>query len=514
MDKLKGFFTILFLFFSLNINAQEYNTNLALQVADISSINLTQFLNFSDINFDELNESIQVIMRLTVNSDQPEVTLIGSLYWESPEGDFSGNVFDFTTDPVTLEDIGGGFYSLSITNLDFGSGQLITIFDGETNSDLIEENAKRGKLSGSYALTIFAADNMGNRISENAYWEFTPTNIVPNFRINSPSESDQNISAEGFQVIWDIVNGAKSYLAVISDEYFDSREDAASGSPFLELEINAPAEGATPPSVAIISPATTLRDLVPGNSYYLGVFAVDAQNIYYPAENNSMKITMAEQQSQGSGSTSSSLSKSFEISGTGDDDIIAPDFFITEPLPEFTYSLPQATFTVTWDQVTGATEYRFFMNYIGAEGSTSYNLARADNNRAIIPGVAVSSPAILTQNSFVFNNGYGAFRVTENITDTWNDGDYVVLGIYAVTPKGTFRTKNLVLGKVSKPAGENGDDGNDDQQQIINNVISSINDVTGATDENGNAIDSQALQNLIQQLQSGQLEGTLKKVNN
>lgn len=129
------------------------------------------------------------------------VSLRGKIEWKPPEGGIYQELGSFKTEP---------FLSRTLCNDDIGTTD-IRLREYTSNSDLTEENIKRGKPTGNYRLTVAVMDSLGLSTYDEDTEEISFLNPAQTLIIRSPqvgSENDiGNVLAE-----WEPVQGTESYI--------------------------------------------------------------------------------------------------------------------------------------------------------------------------------------------------------------------------------------------------------------------------------------------------------------
>lgn len=193
---------ILLLIFPLNSQAQSVNINLEI-LRDLAQLDLTAFINFGKGNFDAL--SVPVILQISM--DYPaghQMILSGKVNWKSPDGKLVGELISFSSHQFTGVKL--------VNNQEFN--KKIIFNSPVVNDNLIEENTKRGKPSGTYTINLLLTDqNTGETAS--AVETIEITNPTQTFYIQSPAPLSQN-DIGGVIASWDFVDGAKEYRVLVN----------------------------------------------------------------------------------------------------------------------------------------------------------------------------------------------------------------------------------------------------------------------------------------------------------
>lgn len=214
MKKIFTLFVLLGQF--LFLSAQNYQLNL--EINQVAEMSFAPFIFSNDLS------GAPRIFAVSISPEEGKVKVRGEVFWQKDINSGFEWLLTFRTKVFTAR---------SFFNTDLGT-TIIPLGRGQSDSDLIEENRKRGKPSGNYQLIIYLLDEAGNELaSDTETYEFS--NPAQTLTILSPLQGSlENIG--GVLAEWTELDGIQYYqvLANVNDETSQSYEDAlTSGDPVI-----------------------------------------------------------------------------------------------------------------------------------------------------------------------------------------------------------------------------------------------------------------------------------------
>jgi hypothetical protein len=388
MQKVKTLFLLIVLFciWTNPLKSQD-NTFINLSVLDLSTLSLTNLLPLMEADLGDIDLSTLDYFRVTINSKLQQVNLNGQIDWDSPDGSFSGPIFSFITDPINLNESNPGSefpYSISFGPSDMGDGKNVDIAESDDfGGDGVEKVAKIGKLSGIVNFSLFCTDPFTNQIiSATVTEQIVFSNEVPTLSILSPSEFNNEVEQNGFPVEWDqTITSAESFIIVVRDAQFASHQEAFADGFNLNKEFDN--MGGTLKFVQLTS-TDFQRTLLPGNSYYLAVFAKvpdlgEGGFDYFAAGNNGMEIVVQDLSNLGKSTSGGS-----DPFGT-DDRANLPSFTFIIPTPgNFeTFDPLNDNKSIEWSAVEEAQTYEIVVTGLATSNDAQQVLGSVDNQNII-----------------------------------------------------------------------------------------------------------------------------------
>lgn len=220
---MKKIITILFLSAQIFVTtAQSYTIDL--QVASLSEMDFAPFIFSNDLS------GAPRIFAVNISPEEGNVKVRGELFWKKDINSSFEWLLTFRTKV---------FQARSFFNTDLGTS--IPLGKGESDSDLIEENRKRGKPTGKYKLIIYLLDESGkiltdsenNELIRETEYEFS--NPAQTLTILSPQQNSlQNIG--GVLAEWTELSGIDYYQVRANSraDASESLEEALeSGDPLI-----------------------------------------------------------------------------------------------------------------------------------------------------------------------------------------------------------------------------------------------------------------------------------------
>ncbi len=236
-NKISKLLVALIFILGISLSAQEkviVQLNVFEQLPEIS---LATFMTAEGL------ENTPRIAQVIMTPHGKNVIVQGVVRWRKVNGTSFEELFSYTTKP---------FLSRNFYNNDYSSINGIEIKDSDSNQDLIDENLKIGKASGSYELIIEVYDeNMNFQSRDEKFLGLVlPASIVGKeipIGLVNPTQTiaiiqptlDEELDLGGIQVTWSEVKGVFNYFvkANFRDSKFQSLEDALqSGTPFVNNE--------------------------------------------------------------------------------------------------------------------------------------------------------------------------------------------------------------------------------------------------------------------------------------
>ncbi|MDZ7765308.1 MAG: hypothetical protein U5K00_12905 [Melioribacteraceae bacterium] len=214
---MKKLLFVLFLSAQFVFVTAQTNYTLDLQVTQVAAMDFAPFLFSNDLS------GAPRIFAVTISPEEGDVKIRGELFWKKDQNSGFEWMMTFRTRTFTAR---------SFFNTDLGS--TIRMGRNETDSDLIDENRKRGKPSGEYRLDLYLLDVNNNQLAfDQEFFEFS--NPAQTISIRLPqSGSIENIG--GVLAEWDFLEGIQYYqiLANVREDRSQSLEDALeSGDPLI-----------------------------------------------------------------------------------------------------------------------------------------------------------------------------------------------------------------------------------------------------------------------------------------
>ncbi len=197
-------------------SAQSYSVDL--QVANVAEMDFAPFILSNDLS------GAPRIFSVTISPEEGNVRVRGEVFWKQNENSDFEWLLTFRTKLFTAR---------SFFNTDLGNS--IPLGRNNSDSELIEQNRKRGKPTGQYRIDLYLLDENGNQLAfDSELLSFS--NPAQTLSIRLPqSGSLQNIG--GVLAEWDALDGIEYYqvLANVRGEKAQSLEDAlTSGEPVID----------------------------------------------------------------------------------------------------------------------------------------------------------------------------------------------------------------------------------------------------------------------------------------
>jgi len=230
----KLLFALIFIL-GINLSAQD-KVIVQLNVFEqLSEISFAAFMTANGL------ENTPRIFQVLMTPHGKNVIVKGAIRWRRVNGGGYSDLYTFTTNPFTSRN----FY-----NDDLSSNDGVKIENSEQNDDLLDENLKIGKPSGSYEITIEVYDEnmifqsrdeeyLGLSIPSGLLGEEIPIGLVnpsQTFSILTPSK-EETLDAGGVILTWTNELGIFDFIvkANIRSSKFESLEEALQkGNPIID----------------------------------------------------------------------------------------------------------------------------------------------------------------------------------------------------------------------------------------------------------------------------------------
>ncbi len=218
------------IFASINISAQQISVNMNV-FKPLPEVSFAAFLT------NPFLESTPRILQIAITPQGETVVVKGAILWRKLDESSFEELLNFTTKP---------FLSRNFYNDDFSSFDGIGIDESNTSDNLLEENLKKGKPTGTYRIIVEVYDeNMVFQSSATEDIEFT--NPSQTLSIIQP-EVDDELDLAGIFFSWTSVPGVSEYVVranVRSDKNQSLEEALQNGTPIVndksvgvELNVN------------------------------------------------------------------------------------------------------------------------------------------------------------------------------------------------------------------------------------------------------------------------------------
>ena len=218
--EIKKFLFALFLIFGINISAQEKVT-VALNVfKPLPEVSFAAFLTNPYL------ENTPRILQIIMSPHGKDVIVQGSILCRKIDGSTFEELSSYKTKP---------FSSRNFYNDDFSSIDGIEIEDSDTNEDLLDENLRKGKPSGTYKIIIQVYD-VNMVFQSEAISELNFLNPAQTLTIIEPAIGDK-LDVGGIILTWTDVLGVTDFIvkANIRSSKMESLEEALQkGNPIVD----------------------------------------------------------------------------------------------------------------------------------------------------------------------------------------------------------------------------------------------------------------------------------------
>jgi len=237
-DIIIRFFLVGVLFAGLNLSAQEKVTVQLNVFEQLSEISFAAFMTANGL------ENTPRIFQVLMTPHGKTVVVEGAIRWRRMKRGGYENLFTFTTNPFTSRN----FY-----NDDLSSIEGVKIQESTQNDDLLDENLKIGKPSGSYEIVVKVYDEnmeyqseavqyIGLSIPSGVLGKEIPiglTNPSQTFSILTPSK-EETLDAGGIILSWTNELGIFDFIvkANVRSSKFESLEEALQkGNPYVDNKL-------------------------------------------------------------------------------------------------------------------------------------------------------------------------------------------------------------------------------------------------------------------------------------
>ncbi len=221
-NKIISLFFLLALFVGINTSAQKVTVNLNV-FQPLPEVSFAAFLT------NPFLESTPRILQVIMTPHGEEVIVVGSIQWRKvDEGGFT-ELLSFTTKP---------FKSRNFYNDDFSSVDGIEIDHNESNDDVLQENMKKGKPTGTYKIVIKVITTKTGEEDED-FAEIDFLNPSQTLTIIEPRVGDK-LDVAGILLTWTDVTGASDFYvkANLRSSKFESLEEALQkGNPLVDENV-------------------------------------------------------------------------------------------------------------------------------------------------------------------------------------------------------------------------------------------------------------------------------------
>lgn len=218
-NKILSYFLFVTYLFTLNISAQMVAVNITV-FEPLPEVSFTAFLTSKGL------ENTPRIFQIILTPNGEEVVVKGSVQWRKIDENSFNELLSFTTKP---------FLSRNFYNDDLSSIDGIEIENSETNDDLLQENLKKGKPTGTFRITIEVYNKyMQFQSSDNHDINFL--NPAQTLTILQPSIGDE-LDLAGILLTWTDVIGVEEYRvkANTRSSKLESLEEALQkGNPIID----------------------------------------------------------------------------------------------------------------------------------------------------------------------------------------------------------------------------------------------------------------------------------------
>jgi len=206
------------IFASLNISAQQISVTMNV-FKPLPEVSFAAFLT------NPFLESTPRILQIAISPQGETVIVKGAILWRKLDESSFEELLNFTTKP---------FLSRNFYNDDFSSFDGIGIDESNTSDNLLEENLKKGKPTGTYRIIVEVYDeNLVFQSSATEDLEFT--NPSQTLSIIQP-EVDDELDLAGIYLSWTSVTGVSEYIVranVRSDKNESLEEALQKGNPIV-----------------------------------------------------------------------------------------------------------------------------------------------------------------------------------------------------------------------------------------------------------------------------------------